>query len=351
MSRARESQTIEHDEARSIDDPMVRVRGLKKYFPITEGILNRKVGEVRAVDGVSFTIGEGETFGLVGESGSGKTTTGRAMLRLTEPTAGTVQIDGEDIIEMNSGELKTFRQDMQVVQQDPTSSLNPRKQVKSIIEAPMTIHDYGDSGERLERVKELLEMVDLPQEYMYRYPTQLSGGQKQRVAIARAVALNPKFVILDEPTSALDVSVQARVVSILEDIQDEFDITYLFITHDLSLLKSVADRVGVMYLGRLVEVGDVGTLFENPEHPYTRALLSAIPTVSEADHRLKPEHLELEGEIPDPREKPSGCAFRSRCPHEFNACSESEPPMYRRDDDQVARCFLHAEEFNESPDW
>lgn len=352
MSQTDHSETEESQRKRDHDrDPMVRVENLKKHFPIHEGVLQRKVGEVRAVDGVRFSIEEGKTFGLVGESGSGKTTTGRTMLRLTEPTDGTVEIDGQDVVNLSDDELKRFRRSMQIVHQDPTSSLNPRHRVKTIIEAPLKIHDYGDADERLERIEELLDMVDLPREFLYRYPGQLSGGQKQRVGIARAVALNPKFVVLDEPTSALDVSVQARIVDILENIQDEYGITYLFITHDLSLLRNVADRIGVMYLGRLVEVGDVDLVFESPQHPYSRALLSAISTVSEADERAKPNQQDIEGEVPDPREKPSGCAFRSRCPYAFDACAEEEPPMYEMGDDQVARCFLHDDRFEEGPDW
>jgi oligopeptide transport system ATP-binding protein len=352
MSLTDHSETAESQRERDYEhDPMVRVENLKKHFPLHEGVLQRKVGEVRAVDGVSFSIEEGETFGLVGESGSGKTTTGRTMLRLTEPTAGTVEIDGQDVVDLSDDDLKRFRRDMQIVHQDPTSSLNPRHRVKTIIEAPLKIHGYGDAEERLERIEELLDMVDLPRKFMYRYPGQLSGGQKQRVGIARAVALNPKFVVLDEPTSALDVSVQARIIDILENIQDEYGITYLFITHDLSLLRNVADRIGVMYLGRLVEVGDVNSVFESPQHPYSRALLSAISTVSEVDERAKPNQQDIEGEVPDPREKPSGCAFRSRCPYAFDACPEEEPPMYEMGDDHVARCFLHDDRFEEGPDW
>lgn len=351
MSLTDNADEVVTREARKEADPMVQVEGLKKHFPIREGILRKRTGEVRAVDGVSFSIDEGQTFGLVGESGSGKTTMGRAMLRLTEPTAGTVRIDGQNVVDLSEDQLKRFRQNMQIVHQDPTSSLNPRHRVKTIIEAPLKIHDYGDAKERIERIEELLDMVDLPREYMYRHPGQLSGGQKQRVGIARAVALNPKFVVLDEPTSALDVSVQARIVNILQRIQEEYGITYLFITHDLSLLRNVADRIGVMYLGRLVEVGDVQSVFRTPEHPYSRALLSAISTVSEADEQAKPEQQNLEGEIPDPREKPSGCAFRSRCPRAFDACSGEEPSMYELGDDQEARCYLHDDRYREEPDW
>lgn len=351
MSLTEQVKTAETQTARDSDDPMVRVENLKKHFPIHEGILQRRTGEVRAVDGVSFSIEEGETFGLVGESGSGKTTTGRSMLRLTEPTGGTVDIDGQNVVDLSDPELKRFRQNMQIVHQDPTSSLNPRHRVKTIIEAPLKIHGYGNADERLERIEELLGMVDLPREFLYRYPGQLSGGQKQRVGIARAVALNPKFVVLDEPTSALDVSVQARIVKILEDIQEKYDITYLFITHDLSLLRNVADRIGVMYLGRLVETGDVDSVFETPEHPYSRALLSAISTVSEEDERAKPEKQNIEGEVPDPREKPSGCAFRSRCPYEFDACASEEPSMYDHGGDHASRCYLHDDRFKEGPEW
>lgn len=322
-------------------NPMVRVENLQKFFPVTEGILRRQVAEVRAVDGVSFAIPEGDTFGLVGESGSGKTTTGKAMLRIIEPTGGRVEIDGQDVGALSNRELKPFRRKMQMVFQDPTSSLNPRKRVREIIEAPMKVHGVGTAGERVERIEELLEIVDLPREFMYKYPTALSGGQKQRVGIARAVALNPEFVVLDEPTSALDVSVQARIVDLFEELQEEFHLTYLFISHDLSLVKNVADWIGVMYLGRLVEVGEADALFKRPQHPYSRALLSAVPTISEADERMKPPKITLEGEIPDPTERPSGCAFRTRCPEVFHPCDREEPPLYQVGEAHYARCYLH----------
>lgn len=331
---------------------MVRVEGLRKYFPVTEGILRRQTGEVRAVDGVSFAIPQGETFGLVGESGSGKTTAGKAMLRIIEPTGGTVEIDGTDIGSLSDRELKAFRRKMQMVFQDPTSSLNPRKRVREIIESPMKVHKVGSAGERVERIEELLDIVDLPRDYMYKYSSALSGGQKQRVGIARAVALNPDFVVLDEPTSALDVSVQARIVDLFEELQERFDLTYLFISHDLSLVVNVADWIGVMYLGRLVEIGDAESVFKQPQHPYTRALLSAVPTISEDDERLKPPRVALEGEIPDPTERPSGCAFRTRCPDEFEPCDAAEPTLYRVGDDHYARCYLHDDEHNpRGPRW
>ncbi|MGM0592668.1 MAG: ABC transporter ATP-binding protein [Halobacteriota archaeon] len=319
-----------------------------KHFPIYEGIVRRQVAAVRAVDDVSFTVPRGKTYGLVGESGSGKTTLGRSILRITDPTEGTVEVDGTDVTRLGGPELKSFRRDMQMVFQDPASSLNPRKTVKQIIETPMKIHDIGSAGERTRRVEELLEMVDLPREFMYKYPGALSGGQKQRVGIARAVAVNPKLIVLDEPTSALDVSVQARVIEILNDLQERFDLTYIFISHDLSLIKNVSDRIGVLYLGRLVETGDVDAVFQDPQHPYTKALLSAIPTVTDEDRAYKPPELTLEGEIPDPREKPSGCAFRSRCPEAFEACAGDEPGMYRTDRSQCSRCYLHDEAYRDA---
>jgi len=323
------------------EDRLVTVRNLKKYYPVREGVLRRKVADVRAVDDVSFAIPAGQTFGLVGESGCGKTTAGKCLVGIDKPTAGTVEIDGTDITALEGAALRGFRRNMQMVFQDPTSSLNPRKTVKSIITEPMAVHGVGTTEERRDRVAELLEIVGLPQEYMDAYPTALSGGQKQRVGIARAVALNPDFVVLDEPTSALDVSVQARIVDLFDDLQAEFDLTYLFISHDLSLVKNVADWIGVMYLGRIVEVGPAETVFRNPQHPYTRALLSAIPTISAADEAVKPPALTAEGEIPDPRAKPSGCEYRTRCPKAFTECAEAKPTLYDVGDAHRARCFIH----------
>lgn len=333
-------------------EKMVEVRGLRKYFPVREGLLRRQVGEVRAVDGVNFAIPTGTTFGLVGESGSGKTTLARAILRLIEPTTGTVRIDGTDVMALSRSALRDFRPNMQIVFQDPTSSLNPRKSIQEIVATPLKLHDVGSKRERLERVEELLDIVDLPREFMYKHPTALSGGQKQRVGIARAIALNPKFVVLDEPTSALDVSVQARIMELFEKLQDELDLTYLFISHDLSVVKNVSDWIGVMYLGRLVEVGPVDRVFDDPKHPYTRALLSAIHTVIEEDRAMVPEFIQLEGDIPDPREKPTGCAFRSRCPHEFGPCADREPRFYEFEANHYARCILHDDRHNpEGPPW
>lgn len=349
MSQQQPTEMLEIDPQA---EQAVRVENVKKHFPVSSGLLGRKSESVRAVDGVSLTIPKGQTFGLVGESGSGKTTLGKTLLHLHEPTEGSIEIAGQRLENLSKRELRSFRRHMQIVFQDPASSLNPRKRVKQIITEPMRIHDVGTESERLERAEELLEIVGLPRDYLYQYPSALSGGQKQRVGIARAVAVNPDFVVLDEPTSALDVSVQARIVRLFEDLQEEFDLTYLFITHDLSLVKNIADWIGVMYLGRLVEVGPTEKVFTNPRHPYTRALLSAIPTITEADKRLKPQKIVLEGEVPDPRNKPSGCAFRSRCTHEFSACSEVEPQFSSFDEDHHARCFLHETEHKpEGPPW
>lgn len=348
----RTAETVGEMDIAPDREQMVRVDQFKKYFSIHEGVLQRKVAEVRAVDGVSFSIPKGDTFGLVGESGSGKTTLARSMLRLIEPTSGSVEIDGQDVTALSDKELKRFRRNMQIVFQDPTSSLNPRKSVKQILEAPLKIHERGTATERLTQIEELLDTVDLPRDFMYKHPNALSGGQKQRVGIARALALNPKFVVLDEPTSALDVSVQARIIHLFENLQEEFDLTYLFISHDLSVVKNVSDWIGVMYLGRLVEVGRVDSVFTNPQHPYTRALLSAIHTVTEEDRRMKPQTDELEGEIPDPRNKPTGCSFRSRCPEEFGHCDSAEPELYHVDDGHYSRCFLHdSEHAPDGPTW
>jgi len=322
-------------------DQLVEVESLKKYFSVGGGLFGRNPEQVRAVDDVSFSIPKGKTLGLVGESGSGKTTLARTLLRLTKPTDGTVRIDGEDVTAMTDQRLRQFRRKIQIVFQDPTSSLNPRKQVKDIITSPMKIHDIGSKDDRLARVEEMLEVVDLPREFLYKYPNALSGGQKQRVGVARALVLQPELLVLDEPTSALDVSVQARIIHLLDDLQDEFNLTYLTITHDLSVVKNISDWLAVMYLGKIVEIGDIEEVFQNPRHPYTRALLSSIKTMTAEDRKLIPKRIELEGEIPDPRNRPSGCGFRTRCPEEFEACGQVAPPLYEIDEDHYARCLLH----------
>lgn len=351
-SHAGETQRESQTQFAFDEEPFVTVRNLKKYYPVHGGMLQRQTGHVRAVDGVSFSIPKGETFGLVGESGSGKTTCGKAILRITEPTDGEIVIGGKEIRNLPKGKLKQFRRHAQMVHQDPTSSLNPRKRVRDIITEPMKIHKIGTPDERIEKVEELLQTVGLPREYMYKFPTALSGGQKQRVVVARALTLNPDFIVLDEPTSALDVSVQAQLIELLESLQDEYGLTYLFISHDLSLTYNVSDWLGVMYLGRLVEVGPAKQVFRNPLHPYTRALLSAIPTLSEADERLKPPEITLEGDVPDPRNRPSGCAFRTRCQHAFGPCDGTEPELREVTPGHYSRCYLFEDEHNPGgPEW
>lgn len=322
------------------NEALVRIRDLKKYYQIQSGFLNRAKSSVRAVDGVSFDIRTGETFAVVGESGCGKTTLGKTVARLYSPTEGEIRFDGRDISELNDRELKSVRREVQVVYQDPSSSLNPRRRIKSIITDPLDVHDVGSESERDERVDELLRRVDLPVEFKHRYPGGLSGGQKQRVAIARALALEPKFIVLDEPTSALDVSVQAKVISLLEELQEELNLTYLVISHDLSLVKNIADRIGVMYLGRFMEVAESEALFERPLNPYTEQLLSAIPTVYEEEDRMKPPEIDIEGEAPDPANPPSGCHFHPRCHKRFEACDSVDPCLVEAEDDHSVRCLL-----------
>jgi len=333
--RANELHTVE---------PLVVARGVRKYFPITRGLLQRQVGVVKAVESVDLEIPRGQTFALVGESGSGKTTLGRVLARLLEPTAGQIRIGGVDITRLDEGELRALRRQVQMVFQDPTSSLNPRRRVKDILEDPLIIHGYGDARARQRRVRELLDLVELPAEFMYRYPSHLSGGQKQRVGIARALALEPQFIILDEPTSALDVSVQAKIVALLKRLQAQLGLTYLFITHDLSLVRNVADQVGVMYLGRLVEQGPVERIFRHPEHPYTRALLSCIPTVYDEELSLIPEKVPLTGEIPSPAQAPSGCPFHPRCPQAMDVCRHAMPDPVTLDGGVLVRCHLFDKE-------
>lgn len=333
------------------NERMVEIDGLKKYFPVNAGIIPRKIADVRAVDGVSFDIYRGETFGLVGESGCGKSTLAKAVLRIIEPTDGSVHIDGKDITSLEKKELREFRADMQIVYQDPTSSLNPRKRIKDIIAKPMRIHGVGTAEERHRKVEELLDRVGLPKEYLYKHPGELSGGQKQRVNIARAIILNPKFVILDEPTSALDVSVQARIIGLLEELQEEFNLTYLFISHDLSLIRNISDRIGVMYLGRIVEIGDAEEVYHSPQHPYTRGLISSVSTVSDEEDQHRVEKVSMQGEIPDPREKPTGCAFRTRCPFAFDTCEKKEPGFYELGRDHEVKCYLHDVDEPHAPEW
>ncbi len=308
--------------------PLVEVRGLQMHFPITEGILvGRRLGEVKAVDGIDFTIGRGETLGLVGESGCGKTTTGRCILRLEKPTAGEILFEGVDIAKMPRRDLLALRRRIQVIFQDPYSSLNPRMKVGSIISEPMKVHGIGKSAaQRDSRVRELLSVCGLNAGFADRYPHEMSGGQRQRVGIARALALDPEFIVCDEAVSALDVSIQAQVVNLLEDLRERFGLTYLFIAHDLSVVRHLCQRVAVMYLGRIVELAECDELFDNPLHPYTQALLAAVPVPDptvEATRTFQP----VAGEVPSPINPPSGCVFHPRCPIAVSRCKELRPEL------------------------
>lgn len=298
---------------------LVQVRDLVKHFPV-----ENSDDVVRAVDGISFDIFSGETLGLVGESGCGKSTVGRCLLRLYEPTAGEVYFEGEDIIKLGNTELQKLRREMQIIFQDPYASLNPRLNILSIVSEPLKIHGIGNKMERRDRVADLLKKVGLDANYMFRYPHEFSGGQRQRIGIARALALNPKLIIADEPVSALDVSVQAQVVNLLQDLQNEMGLTFLFISHGLAVVEHISNRVAVMYLGKIVEIAEDRELYDNPLHPYTKALLSAIPI---PDPKQKRERIVLEGDVPTPINPPSGCRFRTRCPFAIEDCAEIEPEL------------------------
>ncbi len=300
-------------------EELVRVRSLVKHFPVAGSD-----DVVRAVDGVTFEILKGETLGLVGESGCGKSTVGRCLLRLIEPTRGEISFEGQDVLALSGKALRSVRAEMQIIFQDPYASLNPRLKVRDIVAEPLVIHGTGTKQERRERVAELLRKVGLDPDYMNRYPHEFSGGQRQRLGIARALALNPKLIVADEPVSALDVSVQAQVINLLEDLQAEFDLTYLFISHGLAVVEHISNRVAVMYLGRIVEVASAIELYANPLHPYTRALLSAIPI---PDPTRKRERIVLTGDVPTPINPPSGCRFHTRCPEAIPECSQIDPDL------------------------
>lgn len=303
-------------------DVLLEVCNLIKYFPITGGIFSRTVGNVKAVDGVSFSIRQGETLGIVGESGCGKSTTGRVILRLLEPTGGQAFFEGEDIFALKGEDVRKLRRQMQIIFQDPYSSLNPRMTVGELIGEPLKVHGIMNQADRKVRVNQLLEVVGLNAYHYKKYPHEFSGGQRQRVGIARALALNPKLIICDEPVSALDVSIQSQVLNLLKDLQQEFQLTYMFISHNLSVVKHISDRVGVMYLGKIVEMADTDQLFANPQHPYTISLLSAIPNMDPASEC---ERIVLKGDVPDPVNVPSGCRFHTRCPYQWDRCSVEDP--------------------------
>lgn len=295
----------------SPEDKLIEVRDLRTYFPIRRGLLSRTVGHVKAVDGVSFTVGAGKTLGLVGESGSGKTTVGRTMLRLVRSTGGQVLFKGQDVFSMGSRELRRLRRHMQIIFQDPMSSLNPRMTIGNIIGEPLQVHGIARGAQKNERVAALLKRVGLDSSYMYRYPHEFSGGQRQRIGIARAIALKPDFIVCDEPVSALDVSIRSQVLNLLDDLQKELNLSYLFIAHDLAVVEHFSDEVGVMYLGKIVEKATAAELYRNPKHPYTSSLLSAVP---QPDPRPTRQRIVLRGEIPSPSNPPSGCPFHPRCP-------------------------------------
>ena len=306
-------------------DVLVKVKGLKMYFPITQGIIfQRRVGDIRAVDGISFNVRRRETLGLVGESGCGKSTTGRAILQLYRPTAGDVEFDGQSLVKMKGEPLRRMRRRMQMIFQDPYASLNPRMTVGNIIGEPLDVHNIMSSRERRERVQELLQIVGLNPYFVNRYPHEFSGGQRQRIGVARALAVRPEFIVCDEPISALDVSIQAQIINLLEELQEEFGLTYLFIAHDLSVVRHISDRVVVMYLGKLVELTDRATLYENPLHPYTKALLSAVPIPDPVVEDQRRRTI-LKGEVPSPANPPSGCNFHTRCPSKLPVCDQVDP--------------------------
>jgi len=323
-------------------EPLMEVRDLVKHFPLTSGIIfQRKVGAVQAVDGISFDVMRGETLGLVGESGCGKSTTARLLLRLMDPTSGSIRFEGEEIADTSGDRLKKLRQDMQMIFQDPYSSLNPRKTVGSIIGEPFVIHEVeSDAGKRKKRVQELMDIVGLNPEHYNRFPHEFSGGQRQRIGVARAIALKPKLIVADEPVSALDVSIQAQIINLLEELQDELGLTIIFIAHDLSVVRHVCDRIAVMYLGKIVEMADADALFEHPRHPYTGALLSAVPVPDPRLAKGKQRQV-LGGDVPSPTNPPPACRFHTRCSKaKDGVCNVEEPLLEHKDGGNLAACHF-----------
>jgi peptide/nickel transport system ATP-binding protein/oligopeptide transport system ATP-binding protein len=342
--RISDSSLADELRQRSTKGTLLEVTNLRKYFPVkASGLVRRTVGQVQAVDGVSFALGSGQSLGLVGESGCGKSTTGRLVTRLYEPTGGSIKFEGEEIGGLSRKELMPFRREIQMIFQDPYSSLNPRHTVGSIVGAPMRLHKTLPKDKVLPRVQELLELVGLNPEHFNRYPNEFSGGQRQRIGIARALALAPKLLVADEPVSALDVSIQAPVVTLLQDIQREFDIAFLFIAHDLAVVRHFCPEIAVMYLGKIVEIGDRESVYSHALHPYTQALLSAAPDVKQAAVGGRRERIRLEGDVPSPINPPSGCRFRTRCPLAQDICAKVEPPLMQVGPKHKVACHFAGE--------
>jgi oligopeptide transport system ATP-binding protein len=329
--------TVLEQSSETGETPLLEVRHVKKYFPIRKGVLQREVARVHAVDDVSFAVRAGETLGLVGESGCGKSTLGRTVVRLLEPTDGEIIFQGTPIQGLGTRRLRPLRREMQMVFQDPYASLNPRKRVGTIVSDPMRIHDLGSRAEQKQRVGEILETVGLSPEHYNRFPHEFSGGQRQRIGIARALALRPKLIIADEPVSALDVSIQSQMLNLLEDLQNDFNLTYIFIAHDLGVVRHVSDRIAVMYLGKIVELSPAEELYTRPIMPYTEALLSAVP-IPDPDLAEKRERIVLEGDVPSPINPPSGCRFHPRCRYATDVCKQVEPPLVDYGNGHLAAC-------------